>query len=328
MVTLKDVAKKAGVSPSTVSRVLNNKMKVMPETKQRIVNTVEEMGYRVNEIAKGLRTSRTRTLGLILPTISNAYYTELSRGVEEYASLHGYNVFLCNSRRDINIQRNYIDTLLSKKIDGLIVTTFELEQEDIHLLLENKIAVVFNGRTKSSGIDEVGIDHAEASYEMTKYLLGLGHERIALINGPFDSKRNQSRVKGFKKAHQDIGITVYEELIKYSDYSAENSFAIANELLKLKNRPTCIFTTDNMALGVLNAAFDNGLKVPSDLSVAGFDNAVFTRPSLTTIYHPNYDMGKTMARLAISRINSERSIPKRSIILKTKLIKGNSTTSI
>jgi len=325
MSTIKDVAKIAGVSPSTVSGVINGNIKVKSETQSKIMEAIKVTGYRTNAIARGLRTKETKTLGLILPSITNPYYPALSRGVEDYASLKGYHVFLCNSDRNMAKQKNYIKALIDKHVDGLIFVNSEVDEEDISILIKNKIAVVLNEPTHIDQVDEVWIDYEKSSKEMTEYLLSLGHRRISLINGPSHLKRCKERLNGFIAAHREANLTVDLSLVKNGDFSSECSYKFINELLELDEPPSCVFTTDFMALGVLNAAFDRGLKIPEDLSVAGFDNVVSSRPRLTTIDHPSYDMGKTMVKLAISRCCAKGPLKKRSIMMNTKLIIRDST---
>ena len=191
--------------------------------------------------------------------------------------------------------------------------------------MANDISVVLNQPCDFPQVDEVWIDYTHAAEEMTKYLLGIGHTRVALINGPASLKRCKERLAGFIKGHEIMGINYSKEIIKNGDFSMDSAYKHTQKLMSLQVPPSCIFTTDFMALGVLNAAADLGLKVPDHLSVAGSDNIATSHPRLTTIDNSSYDMGKIMAKLAISRRKSKKSIEKRSIRLDTKVIVREST---
>lgn len=326
MSTIRDIAKLAGVSIGAVSGVLNGKITVRPETHEKIMRAVEQTNYHINSVARSLRTRETRTLGLLLPTIVNPYYPRIALGVEDCANQYGYHVFLCNTERDIKRQKEYIYALVNKVVDGVILYNTELSKEDFSYLQKNNVAVVANYPVKSDCVDEVRMDHRNISKKMIQYLLSLGHKRIALINGPVDFYRCQERFVGMKEAYEEAGLKLDESLIAYSDFSQEFAYQCTLKLLGRKKPPSCIFTTDFMAAAVLNAASDLGVRVPENLSVAGLDQAVVTRPILTTVRYPSYETGRQLSEMIITRKRSNKPLEKRIIIIPSTIVIGNSTS--
>lgn len=326
--TIKDVAKLAGVSPSTVSGVLNKSLKVRPETLKKIKDAIEKTNYRPNAIARGLRTKETKVLGLLIPSITNPYYPLIARGAEEEANENGYHIFLFNTERDKQRQRFYINSAVAKSIDGLIFCNLGISKEEIELLNSEKIAVCTSQPVDFPFIDVVEVDDFGSAREITNYLISIGHRRIALINGS-GSYRSDERYRGFVAAFADNGLKHDESLTIRGDFSRISSYKCTNELLDRKDPPTCIFTTGNMAVSVVNAAFDRGLRIPEDLSVASSDNAMLmVYPWMMTVNYHGFEFGRQLVKMVISRRMAYDTLEKRMTVLPYEIIYGKSVRPV
>lgn len=326
--TIKDVAKLAGVSPSTVSGVLNKCLIVRPETLKKITDAIEQTNYRPNAIARGLRKRETKMLGLLLPTITNPYYPLIARGAEEEANENGYHVFLCNTERDKLRQSCYINSAVDKSMDGLIFCNLSISKEEIELLSSEKIAVCASQPVDSPFIDVVEVDHFSSARDVTNYLISIGHRRIALINGS-GSHRSDERYRGFAAAFIDNGLRHDESLTICGDFSPESTYRCTNELLDKKEPPTCILSTGNMAVFTINAALDRGLRVPEDLSVACSDNALsMFFPSMMSVDYHGFEFGRQLVKMVISRRMAYDTLEKRRIVLPYEILYGKSVRPI
>lgn len=323
-----DVAKRAGVSISTVSRVLNNTgYPVKLETRQRVQEAVEELGFRPNDLARGLLLKKSRTVGLITPDISNPYYPELSLGIEATASEHGYSVIFCNTNRQADKLEQYVDVLLQKRADGIILAGGGTDFAPVSKVLsdfDTEVAVI--GR-HNLPFPSVQIDNVQAARDATSHLAKLGHERIAFISGPVNLSSVQDRLSGYRSSLEEQGIDRDDRLVCEGNFQPESGYSAALSLLQGNSRPTAIFTAnDYMAIGVMSAAADLGLSIPQDLSVVGFDDitiASYVRPTLTTIALPGYKMGVSAMRLLLKLFAQEecQSITR----LPTELVIRNSS---
>jgi DNA-binding LacI/PurR family transcriptional regulator len=325
MITIKEVARIAGVSPSTVSGILNKNICVKHATHERVMQAIQQTGYRPSAIARSMRTKETKTLGLLIASITNSYMPQIARGVEDYAYSKGYHIFLCDTDRKMEKQKMYIQSLIDQNIDGMIFMNTEPDLADIAMIVEKGIAVVNTEPTQHNQVDEVLVDYAIVAKQMTEYLISLGHKRIALIDGPLTASRSRERLNGFIGAHQEHGVPLDLSLVKRGNYSPEFGYRLANELFSMKTPPTCILTSDYTALGVLSAAFDKRIAIPGDLSVAGYSkSSSFLRPMLTTVDHSNFKMGEIMAKLVINRKRNAH-LKKRAVTVESKIIIGEST---
>ncbi|MBE3578676.1 LacI family DNA-binding transcriptional regulator [Caldanaerobacter subterraneus] len=335
-VTIKDIARLANVSVTTVSRVINNKPEgVSEETRQKILKLVKELGYQPNAIARGLVTKKTKTIGLIIPDISNPFFPDIARGVEDSAHIYGYNVFLCNTDDNLEKESEYIKALKEKYVDGIIFTSSSIpKHEHIIELVESGIPVVImDRRVDSENIYGVFLDNYEGGYIATKHLIDLGHEKIGCITGPLYTKSAKERLEGYKKALLDSGIKIDEKLIFEGDYKINGGIIGAERLLKDNKDMSAIFAcNDLMAYGAYKTIRSFGYKIPDDISVVGFDDIQLSQilePQLTTIKQPAYDMGLTAARMLIKLIEGKKLKkkiinfrPQLVIRQSTKLVKG------
>ncbi len=323
--TIKDVAKLAEVSIATVSRVLNGSPLVQEKTRQRVWKAIEKLNYKPNALARGLINKKTQTVGMIIPDISNAFSAEVVRGIEDIANIHNYNVILCNSDLDFQREMKYVTTLQEKQIDGLIFLSEQVTDEHLDCFIESRLPVVLVATHDDKGLlPSVNIDNVMAARVATEYLLGLGHRRIAFISGPFDDPiAGITRLTGYKQGLQAKGLPVLEELILEGDFTYKTGYRNMRKLLQLQPRPTAVFAaSDEMAVGAMNAILDNGLKVPADIAVLGFDNIDLTtkvRPRLSTIAQPMYDMGAIAMQMLI-KILTDAPLEKRIVKLPFELI--------
>jgi DNA-binding LacI/PurR family transcriptional regulator len=311
-VSIRDVAAAAGVSVATVSRALSadaDSVQIRPETRQRVLQTSQELGYRPNDLARALLHQRTSVIGLVVPDISNSYYAGLVRGVEDTASAGGYRVVLCNTDREMDKLSQYLDALVKSRVDGVIIAGGGADSSiDPRVFRQYRTKTVLVGRHGLS-YPSVQIDNVAAAEEITNHLLDLGHERVAFLAGPLSSHTVQDRLQGYCNALAARGIRHDDELVREGDLDEESGYRGADELVHSSSRPTAIIcTNDRIAVGALAALTDSGLKVPEQMSVAGFDDvsiSSYLRPRLTTVAIPTYEIGASAAALLLDELQPE-----------------------
>jgi len=334
--TQEDVARLAGVSRATVSYVINEQsggnVRISDETRQRVWAAVKELGYQPNILARSLRSGETRTIGLIIPDCANPFFAEVARGIEDAAFEHGYNVVLCNSDGDLVKELRYLDVLASKQVDGILLVAAGASAENLRALAARGIPVVVVDRElPDAKVDSVLTDNERGGWLATHHLLSLGHTRISCIAGPSDVTPSAERVAGYRRALREVAVPVDEALIVRGDFQCESGHRAAAELLARRDPPTAIFAcNDMMALGAVGMAASIGLKVPTDLSVVGFDDvrlASYSNPPLTTIVQPKYKMGWLAAEMLIERVRQPR-LPPRRHMLDTRLLVRQSTAPL
>lgn len=317
--TIKDVAKMAGVSISTVSRVVNNSKPVSTEIKQKVLNAINELGYKPNEIARTLVTKKSFLIGVIVTDIGDTYIAQLVRGIEEVGKMYDYDILLCSTYGDKATEVKFIQLLNRKQVEGIILISDSLNSEIDKQFKYFKIPFVYLNRYfYAEKFPTVTIDNLEAAYEMTNYLIKLGHENIAYISS---SKENHSlellKLDGYKKAiSENEG---YEENIFYAKgRNIEAGYEVCRDIMVSNSDITAIFCShDELAIGVLNYLYDYNIEVPDSVSVAGYGDvkmASIFRPRLTTIREPFYDIGAVAIRRIIKEIKKE-SIDNNTIFL-------------
>ncbi len=310
-ITIYDVAREAGVSMATVSRVVNGNPNVKPTTRKKVLAAIERLGYRPNAVARGLASKKTTTVGVIIPDISSLFFSELARGIEDIATMYKYNIILCNSDQRLEKELQLINTLLEKQVDGLLFMGSEVKEDHLQALSTSSVPVVLAAtRDADNVLPSVTIDHFQAAYDATKFLIDEGHTRIAMITGPLtDPLGGLLRFEGYKQALSDAGIPFNEELMASGNYWYESGLSIMNQFLKLDQPPTAVFAaSDEMAIGAIHAVQDAGLRVPDDIEVVGYDNvrlAEMVRPRLTSVVQPMYDIGAVAMRLLTKYMNNE-----------------------
>ncbi len=330
MSNIYEVAKRAGVSTATVSRVLSRPDVVAPETRRKVMQAVEKLGYTPNSAAKNLRTLRSGKLLVTVPDISNPFFALILQGIEETAHREGYAVLLGDTQHDEQREERYAAILKRKEADGLIFLGHRLPREAASLVqaMAGRAPVV-NGCefNPELGIPSVHIDNAKAASDAMDHLYGLGHQRIGIITGPLVSPLSRDRLRGAtsraKKAKAESGF-----MVMHGDFSIESGKAAAERLLSRRDRPTAAFCfNDEMAIGVIEAAKERGVRVPSELSIVGFDDIRFARyldPPLTTIAQPMREIGERTVRLLLEILSGSTTTPV-SVTLPHRLVIRAST---
>ena len=326
--TIQDVARAAGVSVATVSRVLNNSGSVAKGTRDAVLEAIRRLNYRPNLLGRNLRRTETRLVLVLLPTIANPFYSRIVKGMEDVAIKNGYNIMLCNTDSNAERERVYLELLKNKLADGVIFMAPELGGEELSALGRDFPVVQCCEYKEDARVHHVKIDNFEAAEKAANHLISLGHKRIGMISSDNKFLSTRQREQGFRAALEAAGIEYDGQLAANGDYSFKSGRRAALNLLALKSRPMAIFAiSDVMAIGVLRAAREKGLKVPDDLAVMGFDNINFSsmcNPLLTTISQPKYDLGCMAMKLLLRDIRGELDEPVE-IVLENELIIREST---
>lgn len=328
--TIYDVAKVAEVSIATVSKVINKTGRISEETIKKVEKVMEELDYQPSVVASALTGKQTYTIGMIIPDLANPHFAEVARGVEDRASQLGYNMIICSTDNDLEKEEKYILLLNQKSVDGIIVATGARHTSSLKQLIQRKIPVVLLSRDLPSlKVDAVLLDDFLGGYQATSHLLSLGHEKIAMITEDLHYSSTSERVRGYKQAMEDAGLTCEDRFIWIADFTMEGAKWTAERLLASDDPPTAIFTSnDLLAMGALQAAREAHLSIPDDLSIVGFDDTILAKlvdPSLTTVRQPNKEMGQAVMDLLVEEIRQEKR-GKRKVVLMPELVIRNSTT--
>ncbi|MDC6166140.1 LacI family DNA-binding transcriptional regulator [Paucibacter sp. XJ19-41] len=331
MSTIKDVAALAGVSFTTVSHVLNDTRPVSADARRRVLAAVEEIGYLPSAVARSLRKSETKIVGVLVPTVNNPFVAERVCGVEDCCRLAGSSVFLCNSDNAPKRQQQSMRTLLEKRIDGLLLSSAGDAASLARIFkLATVPSVTVDRLVPGARADRVSVNNADGAYKAVKHLLDLGHRRIACISGPAEFEVTAERVDGWRRAQLDRGITPDEGLLIESDFSSAGGYEAARRLLRAQAGITALFASnDMMALGALRAAAESGLKVPQQLSIVGFDDielSGFVYPALTTVGCSIKELGREAARVLVDRIENPAA-PLKDVLLTPRLVVRESTSA-
>lgn len=332
-ISLKDVAKHAGVGLGTASRVLNNHPSVTEETKIRVLEAMKTLNYQPNAIARSLKIKSTNTIGVIIPDITSAYFPDIVRGIEDVANNNDYNIMLLNTDLDSEKERVALNMLHEKKVDGVIFISNTICDETRDKFRHMDIPVVLIATKDSEGVfPSITIDNEKAAYDAVNYLCRLGHKNIAMISGPFnDPNSGIPRIEGYKRALLTNDISLEVNSIYEADFTYKSGYDNMLKLLGEKNRPTAVFVaSDIMAIGASKAILESGLRIPEDISIFGFDGieaAEFFYPAISTIEQPRYSMGARGMRLLGELMNKE-GVEEENISLKYKLIERESCRSL
>lgn len=310
-VTIYDVAREAGVSMATVSRVVNNNPNVKPQTRKKVFEAIERLGYRPNAVARGLASKKTTTVGVVIPDISNPNFSEVARGIEDIANMYHYNIILCNADKKKEKEIRVVNTLLEKQVDGLLFMGGTVTDDHLQAFRTSNVPIVLCATVSDEAeLASVDIDHEKAAYDAVQALIEHGHRDIAMISGTLQDPTNGfARFSGYKKALEDNGIPFREQYVRIGNYRYESGAENTKYFLDLPERPTAIFSaTDEMAIGAIHAIQDYGLSVPEDISVMSVDNsrvASMVRPLLSTVAQPMYDIGAVSMRLLTKLMKKE-----------------------
>ncbi len=327
--TIYDVAEKAGVSISTVSRVINNTGRISEKTKKKVLKVMEELQYQPSVVASALTGKRTHTIGLIIPDVSNPFFAEIARRVEDRGRELGFNLIMCNTDNNPETEEMYLSLIKQKSVDGIIIGTTSKNYHAVNHLLEEHFPVALIAQDiPELTIDVVTVDDFLGGYKAISHLVSLGHKNIGIVLGKLTRTSEKYRFQAYRQVLEEHGLGFDERLVKYTDYSMEDAKRAALELLKSPQRPTAIFAYfDNLAIGVYQAAKELGLAIPDDLSVVGFDNTILAAivdPPLTTIAQPIEEMARQVMDLLVKEIQGEK-LTKQRIILPPELIIRHST---
>lgn len=330
-ITMRQIAARARVSVGTVSHVINHTAGVREPVRRRVLEAIERLGYQPSLLARGLRRNQTTIIGVIIPDISNPFFPLVVRGVEDIAYQNSYRLMLCNADNDAQKEQVYFDELRAYRMAGLIVIPSVNSRLVAAAGTAGELPVICLDRCPEGWKgDSITVDNTEGAYQATRYLLELGHRRIAAITGQLHVTSAVERLKGFKRALREFGITMAPEYIQEGRFDRLSGYEKSLMLLQFSPRPTAIFAANDLvALGVLAAMRELGLRCPEDVSLTGFDDlelASFTNPALTTVAQPAYQMGARAAALLFERLRGEE-LPAQHIVMKTALKVRDSTAA-
>ncbi|RBW69691.1 LacI family DNA-binding transcriptional regulator [Bacillus taeanensis] len=323
MTGIKEVAQKANVSIATVSRVLSKPETVANETIKKVLEVIEDLKYQPNAAARQLRMSETTTILVVVPDITNTFFSKVLRGIEAVAIKSGYQVLLGDAGNSIERENGYINILRQKKAAGMILLTAGVEASVVEEIAAQYPVVLACEYLEGVDVPTVSIDNISSARKATEHLIKLGHERIGFISGPMNSVLGRDRLTGFYQAMARYNLRVEPDLVQEGSFSYESGYNMMLKFLAYNTVPTAVFAAnDEMAFGAINAIEQKGLTVPDDLSVIGFDDIQFAsifKPALTTISQPAFEIGTRAMKLLIGLMKKEE-IRKTQYILENKLV--------
>lgn len=332
-ITISNIAKEAGVSLATVSRVLNDSGYVKDETRKKVIKVINKYNYTPSAIARSLSKSVTNTIGVIVPDITNPFFGEIIKGISEIAEINNLNIILCDADEDVTKELKAIKTLREQRIRGLIIspTSVENDLNSDYLQALNKLGtpvILVDGHLKYSNFNGVFVDNIKGSYDAVEALIAAGHKDIAIITGRMNSKPAQDRLLGYEKALIMNNIGINNDLIFYGDYSIDSGYNMTKKILSMPNRPSAIFSSSNfMTLGCLKALNEYRLSIPKDMAIISFDKIDFIEIfdiNISYVNGPSRELGKLGMSLLIDSINKDSSKEINNITLTPMLeLKGS-----
>ncbi|NBI27841.1 LacI family DNA-binding transcriptional regulator [Chengkuizengella marina] len=330
--TIYDIAREAGVSIATVSKVINNTGRIGDKTKQKVMKVMKDLDYHPSIVASALTGKKTHTIGLLIPDIANPFFAEIARSVEDMGNELGFSVMMCSTDNNIDKESKYISLLEQKRVDGIILATGTQNTTILQNLLKKKVPIALIARDMPSlPVDTVLVDDYMGGYEATSHLIKLGHQKISIIAEDLTVMSSKERIRGYCQALEDHGLAFDERLLHVSDFTIEGGRKVAAKILSENNSATAIFAcNDLLAMGAIQAAREKGIQIPEDLSIIGFDNTILASicdPPLTTIAQPIQDMGKKVVELLVKEIKEEKTTKQR-VVLMPKLEIRKTTSEI
>jgi LacI family transcriptional regulator len=326
-ITMKEIAKKLGVSVSTVSRALKDSPELHSETKRKIVEAAKEMNYHPNLLAQSLRISRSKTLGVIVPEITSHFFASCISGIQDTANKRGYNVMICQSNESLEQEKANIRTLVSSQVDGLLISLSRETNKFEHLqdLYDREISFILFDRVQEDiPVSKVTFNDANGAYQVVKHLLENGSRRIVYVSGPEDLYISKKRKEGYLRALTEFGVHQDNSLIKTTDLTEAGNIKVAKDILNMRPRPEAVFCMiDPVAVDVLTEWKTLGIRVPEDIALAGFTNnptSAVVEPPLTTVAQPGYQMGKLAVSHLLDQLDGIASDDPVSIVLETTLV--------
>jgi LacI family transcriptional regulator len=310
---MRDVARLAGVSTSTVSAVINETVVVSPERRAKVLRAMEVLDYQPDAIARSLKTGRSNAIGIIVPDITNAFFPEVVRGAEEAAQAAGYSVLLCDSREDYNVEERQLSALFSRRVDGVIIACC-VDSRAHESMVRRRVPVIFVDRLPpANSVNTVSTDNVQAGQIAAEHLIALGHQRIGMLAGHLDLSPHRDRLEGFRRAMQEAHLPILSEFLVTSNVQVEDGVRAGDQLLNLPDPPTAIIASNNkLLLGVLQAVDERGLTLPKDLSLLGIDDYLWNshfNPTLTAVAQPTREIGRSSFELLLQMISQPLEEP-------------------
>ncbi len=307
--TIKDIAKYTGLSISTISKYLNGG-NVLERNKELIEEAIQTLNFRVNEMARGLRTSRTMTVGVLIPSLENIFFTSIVSNIESVLLKEGYSTIVCDYKEDHQLEEQKLQFLFDKMVDGIVLMPLPDNDNLVKEIIARKIPLVLIDRMISNvNCDVVLVDNLNASYDAVEQLIIRGHRRIGIIAGPQNVYTAQERLKGYIRVFEDYGLKVDSRLIKQGDYQIESGYHLLQELMKIEQPPTAVYVTNyEMTIGSIIAINENNIKIPDEISFIGFDNqdlARIVKPALSIVVQPVQKIGETAAQVLLKRLKKD-----------------------
>ena len=333
MATIHDVAQRAGVSPITVSRVINHSGYASRDTRERVEAAVIELGYVPNQLARSLRSKRTHTLALVLTDITNPFFTTVARGVEDTASDADYTVIFCNTDESESEEKKYLQVLLQQQVDGILLVPARSVSDSIDLIRKQHTPVVVLDRRVplQAGVDIVRCDSEGGAYQLTRLLIDLGHRHIAALSAPLYVSTSEDRIAGYRRAMTEAGLGAEAEQTFFGAFTQASGYQMAQQALASEPRPTAFLAANNLiAIGALKAVRDVGLRVPEDIALVGFDDlpaALVISPFFTVAAQPAYEMGRKATQLLLARLAGEVPDSCQNIVLPIEMLVRQSSGS-
>lgn len=329
MVTIADVAERAGVSKTTVSHVLSGKRPVAAATRERIEQVIEEMGFRPNALARSLRMQRTHMVALIIPDITNPYYPVLARGLQDALVEEGYHIFLCNTDSKQDQEMAFIADAVQRQVDGIVLSSLHSMSHKLQDYIEDDVTFVSLGPSLDlPQVDKVSTDDAAGAKEATRYLIQRGHWRIGMIGGMPGLTPSQNRLRGYCEALEEAQIPFDPALLAEGNFMRPGGAQAMRALMDLPERPTAVFcANDVMAIGAMDVARALGIAIPDGVAIVGYDDieaASLVAPALTTVVNPGYEMGKAAGQLLMERMQGRYKGPGRRVTVPYRLIQRES----
>lgn len=330
--TIKDVAKYTGLSISTISKYLNGG-NVLEPNKELIEKAIRELDFKVNEMARGLKTNRSMTVGVLIPSLENIFFTSIVSHIESILLQEGYSTILCDYKESPELEEKKLHFLLDKMVDGIVMMPLFDNDDLVKMVIAKGIPIVLIDRLINNiTCDVVLVDNLNASYNAVEQLIVNGHRRIGIIVGPNNIYTAQERLKGYIRVHEDYRLKIDSCLIKYGDYKIQSGYDLLQELMGLDPPPTAIYVTNyEMTIGSIIAINENNIKIPEDLSLIGFDNldlARVVRPPLSIVVQPVKQIGETAARVLLKRLRNDLSGFPLVARLKTELLLRDSVKKL
>ncbi|MCC5908697.1 MAG: LacI family DNA-binding transcriptional regulator [Balneolaceae bacterium] len=324
--SIKKIAKLAGVSTATVSRVLNGSDKVKDQTAEKVLKVADELNYRMDHVARRMKVKQSDSLviGLIITDIDNSFFANVAKGVEDVAYKNKHVLMICNTNEDPGKEKFFLNSMLSEKVSGIIMVPTSGNETFLKSInLEGFPMVMVDRKVKSMNVDTVSINNETGGFQATEQLIKNGHRRIGIICGIKGLTNTEERFNGYKKALEQAGIPFDEELVVFGNYVERGGREALKKLIALDEPPTAIFSTNNlMTLGCLKELYMQKIRIPDEMALVGFDDSAWAEamiPPLTTIKQPGYELGVNAAELLIKRLNNKNS-SKLNIVLNPELI--------